>query len=164
MKSAIHALLLALLGLALSPAHAAGELDIERLATCQDSWLDWKNDPARGAKMGESLRANYVQKESDNGRYFAPKTPKTLLGFPLTQLYPDSIGMAVGFSAVVSGSFDATRRSVEKIAGKPLKDCESGEGMKTCQLELAPKKTILILGTGKGDKTTLVGCAYYYEK
>lgn len=164
MKSALPALLLILLGLTLSPAHAAGELDLERLATCQDSWLDWKSDQVRVARMGESLHANYVQKEDDNGRYFAPKAPTTLLGFPLTRLYPDSIGMAVGFSAVVTGSFDATRRGVEKIAGKPLKDCESGEGMKTCQLELAPKKTILILGTGKDDKTTLVGCAYYYEK
>jgi hypothetical protein len=60
--------LLALASLvALQPAKPV-ETAIERLATCQDSWRDWKDDPAQSKKVGE-------------------------------QVYPESVGMGVGFSA-----------------------------------------------------------------
>jgi hypothetical protein len=88
-----------------------------------------------------------------------------MFGQPVAQLYPASIGMAVGFSVVVNGGFDATRKNLEKALGKALKQCETSDGMKTCQLELAPKKTILLMSGDKaGSNSTLVGCAYYYEK
>jgi hypothetical protein len=145
------------------PARAADELNLERLAPCRDSWLEWKADQARAARMGQSLLANYTQKQGE--AYFVPKSAKTLLGMPVTRLYPDSIGMAVGFSVVVSGSFDATRKNLELAQGKALKQRESGEGVKSCQLELEPKKTIVLLSGDKaGSQSTLVGCAYYYEK
>jgi len=161
--SLIPLALAAALLLAALPARAADEPNLERLATCQDSWLDWKDNPALRNKFAEGIRAGYNPKEGT--AFFKPKSPKTVLGLPVTEVAPDSIGMAVGFSVVVSADFDTVKRGIETQVGKTLKNCDSAEGMKTCELELAPKKTIMLLAEGKGTaKSTLMGCAYYYEK
>ena len=35
----------------------------------------------------------------------------------------------------------------------------------TCELEIAAKKTVMLMADATGkEKTTLVGCFYYYEK
>ncbi|HEX4328694.1 MAG TPA: hypothetical protein VH105_17895 [Burkholderiales bacterium] len=165
MKSALNACLLALLGLTFLTAHAADTLDLDRLATCQESWQAWKTDQARMSSMGQSLNADYARKDADDGPYFAPKGAKTLLGMPVVQLYPASVGMGVGFSVVVGSGFEAGRASVEKAVGKPLKQCESSDGMKSCELELGPQKTVVIMAADKGGtRKTLVGCMYYYAK
>jgi hypothetical protein len=37
--------------------------------------------------------------------------------------------------------------------------------MHTCELKIAEKRTIMMLGDAAGkDKSTLVGCFYFYEK
>src|SRR5215469_9068495 len=66
---------------AVTPVRAAGNLSIERLATCQDSWLDWKNsDPVRLKKFAQSLQSDFVQKEKD--AFFVPKSKLTVAGLP----------------------------------------------------------------------------------
>lgn len=148
--------------LALATAHAA-EPGLDTLATCRDSWFDWKDDQARSAKFAENLRANYTYQQNRGG-FLVPKTPKTLLGLPVAQVYPESAGMAVGFSVLVNSGFETTKKAVEKTLGKPLKCDEKSDEMLGCELELGSKKTAFVMSEDKSSKSTLVGCYYFYEK
>jgi len=142
---------------------AVQDLTVERLATCQVSWLDAKDDPVRVKAFGDILMSAYLQK--DNQPYFVPKGKATVAGLPVLRLFPDSVGMGVGFSVVVQSDFDAAKKSVEKAAGVTLGDCEKGDGMRTCGHELGPKKTLTLMSSEDGkSQETLVGCYYYYEK
>ena len=98
---------------AVTPAGAADDLSIERLATCQDSWLDWKNrDPVQLRKFAESFQSNFLQKEKDP--FFVPKSNQTVAGLRVARVFPESIGMAVGFSVVVNANFDKTKTRLAK--------------------------------------------------
>ena len=73
--------------------------------------------------------------------------------------------MGLGFSLTVDASFDTARAAFEKLAGKTFKTCESGEGMKSCELAVAEKRTLMIVAGDNGtSKTTLLGCYYFYAK
>ena len=165
MKPAAAIRLAVVFSLALLPvttSHAAAEPSLDSMATCRDSWLDWKDDPTRGAKFTESLRANYKE---DRGGFLLPKAPKALLGLPVARVYPESAGMAVGFTVLVNSGFEVARKAVEKSLGKPLK-CDPGhpgDEIFGCELELGPKKTVMIATEDK-SKSTLIGCYYFYEK
>ena len=81
------------------------------------------------------------------------------------QVFPESVGMGVGFSVVVGASFDKTRTSLEHKIGKFLKKCETGDNMRMCELEIAEKKTIMLMAEDNvKSTTTLVGCYYFYAK
>ena len=162
--SAKLALAAALVFALTAPAGAADDAGIARMALCQDSWLDWQKagDPRLPA-LAAHFRAAYTQKEGDP--YFTPKTPATVLGFRVLQLYPGSVGMGVGLSVVVDAPFDKARAGLEHALGKPLKKCEASDGMKTCELEIAQQRTItLMTQDDPKTKSTLLGCYYYYEK
>ena len=46
-----------------------------------------------------------------------------------------------------------------------LKQCEVGDNMRTCSLELGEKKTIVLMAEDNPKSTTtLIGCYYFYEK
>ncbi len=153
---------LSLYGSAVLPAQKPA-IDLERLASCKDSWLDWKDDPVRGPAYAESIRAAFRQQ--DNEAFVVPISKMTAAGLPVTQVYPGSVGMAVGFSMIVDAPFDRAKKAFEQIIGKPIMKCETGEGMRTCELELGEKKTFTMLADSTGKiKTTLVGCFYFYEK
>jgi hypothetical protein len=128
-----------------SPACAADNLSIERLATCQDSWLDWKeSDPVQLKKFADSFRSDFLRKEKDS--FFVPKSNQTVVGLSVAQVFPESIGMAVGFSVVVNANFDSTKTSLAKKIGKSLSKCEPpSDNMRTCELEIGEKKTILLM-------------------
>src|SRR5262249_4090174 len=148
-----------------TPVAAADNLSIERLATCQDSWLDWKNsDPVRLKKFAESFRSDFLQKEKDP--FFVPKSNQTVAGLPVAQVFPESIGVAVGFSVVVNTNFDRTKTRNTKKIGKSFSRCEPpSDNMRTCELEIAAKKTILLMAEDNvKSKTTLFGCYYFYAK
>jgi len=150
---------------AVTPVRAAGNLSIERLATCQDSWLDWKNsDPVRLKKFAQSLQSDFVRKEKD--AFFVPKSNLTVAGLPVAQVFPESIGMAVGFSVVVNANFEMTKTSLAKKIGKSFSRCElPSDNMRTCELEIGVKKTILLMAEDNvKSKTTLFGCYYFYAK
>ena len=150
---------------AVTPAQATDNLSIERLATCQDSWLDWKSrDPVQLKKFVDSFQSDFLRKESDP--FFVPKSSQTVAGLPVAQVFPQSIGMAVGFSVVVNANFDKTRTSLERKIGKVLKKCDPpSDNMRTCELEIGEKKTILLMAEDNVKSTkTLFGCHYFYEK
>ena len=150
---------------AVTPACAADNLSIERLATCQDSWLDWKeSDPVQLRNFADSFQSDFLRKEKDP--FFVPKSNQTVAGLPVAQVFPDSIGMAVGFSVVVSANFDRTKTSLAKKIGKPLSKCEPpSDNMRTCELEIGEQKTILLMAEDNvKSTTTLFGCYYIYAK
>jgi hypothetical protein len=146
----------------LQPAQPVDDM-IERLAMCKDSWRDWKNDPAQARKVGELFNSTFVERAKDGS--FTPNAKVSVVGLPVLQVYPESVGMGVGFSAVLDASFDTAREHVEKAIGKALKDCETGDGMRTCGLEIAKERTITLMAVENDtQKRTLVGCYYFYEK
>jgi hypothetical protein len=148
----------------LFPAMAADDVGLTRLALCQDSWVDWqKSDPAKLNAFAARFRAQFTP--HDNDPYFLPKAKVSVLGMNVPQVFPESIGMAVGFSLTVDAKYDDARKAVEKALGKPLKDCEASDGMKTCALELAPQHDVTIMAEDSpAAHQTLIGCYYFYEK
>jgi len=161
-----HLILLVLLSAAApEPDPKVGEVDdmIERLATCQDSWRDWKDDPVQSKKMADLFNSTFVNPGKDGS--FTPKQKVLVVGLPVLQVYPESVGMGVGFSVVLDASFDDARAHAEKAIGKTLSQCENGDGMRTCGLEIAKERTITLLA-GEHDtrKRALLGCFYVYEK
>jgi len=152
------------LGILFTPAFAADDDALARMALCRDSWVEWqKSDPAKLKTFADSFHAQFTP--HDNDPYFLPKTKVSVLGFRLLQAFPGSVGMGVGFSLTVDATFDEARKAVEKALGKALQKCESGEDMRTCELELAPQRSVTLLAQDKpGARRTLIGCYYFYEK
>jgi len=144
-------------------AWATDDIHIERLATCQDSWIEWENEPSKQKDLSKDINSTFVEK--GNSGFLVPKSEKSVFGLKVVQLFPESIGMAVGFSVMVEGDFKTTRETLEKRLGKLFKKCETGDDMLSCELEIGEKKTILILAEEDGKNIkTLFGCFYYYEK
>ena len=158
-----HVALVALLStLALQPPSAVDNA-IERLATCQDSWRDWKDNPAQSKKVGDLFNSTFVNMATDGS--FTPNKKVSVVGLPVLLVYPETLGMGVGFSVVLEASFDTTREHVEKEIGKRLMDCDTSDGMRTCGLEIANERTItLMAGETDTRKRTLLGCYYFYAK
>ena len=157
--------ILAIFLVAVTPARATDNLGIERLATCQDSWLEWKSgDPAQLKKFTGSFQSDFVRKGSDP--FFVPKSSQTVAGLPLAQVFPESVGMGVGFSVMVNANFSKTKTNLEKKIGKSIKKCEPpSNNMRTCELEIGEKKTILLMAEDNPKSTTtLFGCYYFYAK
>ena len=164
MKRAFATWTFIVLDAAITPGWAADDAGIERMATCRDSWLDWnKSNPAQLKKFGDGFRADFSR--SGNDPFFVPKKEKRIAGLRVTQAFPDSVGMGVGFSATVEATFDKARQVFEKSLGKKLGKCEMGDGMRSCELGIADKRTFMLMAEDNSKSTTtLVGCFYYYEK
>jgi hypothetical protein len=150
-----------LVAIRVAPVQAADDL-IERLATCQDSWLDWKQDDARMRTFAKAFQSAFAEKD----RKWMAKSKIQVAGLPVLQAFPQNLGMGVGFSVIVDAPFDRARAAVEKIVGQPIATCDSADGMRTCELQIATKRSVTLLsGTDpKSPAQTLVGCYYYYEK
>jgi hypothetical protein len=148
---------------ALAPACAAGDQSLERMATCQDSWFDWQShDPARLKAFGDSFQAGFTKKDGEP--FLVPKTSTSVAGLRVVQVFPDSIGMGVGFSVTVDAPFDVARKNVERIVGKPLGKCETGDSMRSCELDIADKRSVTVMAGDPKGALTLIGCYYFYEK
>jgi hypothetical protein len=145
-------------------ASGADDPRVENLALCRDSWLDWKTtDPARLNSLGGFLRSAFAHKGND--AFLVPKSPMAIDGLKVMQVFPESVGMGVGFSALVDATFDVAKQALEQKLGKPLRQCEASDGMRTCQLPIAEQRTMMLMsGDPPNDKTTLIGCYYLYEK
>ncbi|HEY8947859.1 MAG TPA: hypothetical protein VIM56_03130 [Rhizomicrobium sp.] len=146
------------------PAWAADDPLVTRMLLCQESWLDWqKSAPTKLAAFGNRFRTEFAHKDSD--AFMTPKTPISFLGLRTAQVFPDSVGMGVGFSATIDAPFDPVRKAVEKALGKKLVHCEKSDGMNACELPIAEKRTVTLMAEDSPKATqTLVGCYYYYEK
>lgn len=146
------------------PAVAADDAGLTRMTLCQDSWIEWtKSAP----KTFEAFRGRFMDQfaHHDNNPYWLPKADVSVLGMPIAQAFPDSVGMGVGFSLTVDASYDKARAALEKALAKKLVHCEASDGMKSCELEVAPQRTItLMAGDSPKSQQTLIGCYYYYEK
>ena len=69
------------------------------------------------------------------------------------------------FHREIRTTFDVTRKAVEKALGKPLTKCDTGDDMRSCELEIAPQRTVMLMAEDKPGAThALVGCYYFYEK
>lgn len=158
-------LVVAMAWCAVTPGRAsATEADaaqLEKLATCQDSWLDWKDDARRTDQYMENFDNAFTR--IDDEAAFLPRHASAALGFPVTKVYPQSVGMGVGFSLQLAAPLQKVRDHVEKRVGKPLQ-CSTDEGMVSCAAELGEQKTLMLASEGSGtDESSLLGCYYYYE-
>jgi hypothetical protein len=146
------------------PALAADDAGLTRMALCQDSWVEWgKNDPARFKVFAEHIHAAFSPHGNDP--YMLPKASVSVLGLHVAQAFPESVGMGVGFSLTVDAPFGSARAAIEKALGKTLQKCEASDGMKNCELEIAPQRTVMLMAEDNPkSRQTLIGCYYYYEK
>jgi hypothetical protein len=164
LKTRALAGLLILAPLVAAPARAADNSAIERLATCQDSWFEWKSsDPARLQSFVSRFKADFSP-TGDGGAY-KPNSSLTVAGLPVAQVYPESVGMGVGFSLIVDVTFDTAKAALEKRLGKLMK-CEApSDNMRACELEIGEKKTVALMAEDNPKAAkTLIGCYYFYEK
>ena len=149
---------------AVASAWADDDVTLTRMATCQESWLDWQTkEPAQLKKFGDQLHSEFSQHGDD--AFVVPNANVSIAGLRVTQLFPNSVGMGVGLSVTVDAPFDKARQAIEKTVGKPLTKCETGDSMRTCGLEIAEKRTLMLMAEDSPKATTtLVGCYYFYEK
>ena len=143
-------------------AAAADDTQFQRLALCRDSWLDWKSDDAKMSALVDYFETRLVRDRKGAGG--SPKASTQVLGLPVIKVYPQSVGMGVGFSLVVDAEFSRARAAIEQQLGKPMA-CAASDGMRSCDLSVGAQRTaILMTGENGNAKTSLVGCYYYYEK
>lgn len=156
-------LLLTLL-IGVPPAWGAGDFRTEDLALCRGSWLDWKDaDAGKFDSFGAFLRSAFAPNGDDGS--LVPKSPIAIAGLRVTRVFPQNVGMGLGFSVLVDATFDVAKTALEQALGKPLHQCESGEGMRTCELPIAERRTVVLMSSDRpGAKTALVGCYYLYEE
>lgn len=157
------------LGISLSvfpafPISAAPDPALTRMALCRDSWLDWsRSEPAKF----EAFRGSFMRAFARHGddAYFVPRGPVSVAGLKVLDAYPQSVGMGVGFSLTVEATFERALAAVEKAAGRALGHCETGDGMRSCELAIAQKRTLMVMADDTPDgRRALIGCYYYYEK
>lgn len=150
--------------LVITPAWSDDDISLSHMLTCQDSWLDWqKSDPVRLQAFGQHLHGGFL--EHGNDAFVVPKSATAVVGLRLTQLFPNSVGMGVGFSATVAAKFDETKHRLEKTLGKNFAHCDTSDGMRSCELQIADKRTVMLLADDDPKSTsTLIGCYYFYEK
>jgi hypothetical protein len=146
-----------------STLHAADDETLVSLATCQESWTDWKQDPARGRAFRQKLESAF--RAQDREPFYLPLRPITLLVQPVARIYPDSVGMGVGFSVLASASFEAVKASMERQMGKPFDQCGTADGAKSCERKLSAKRTVILMEAGPPrTPQTLFGCYYFYAQ
>jgi len=144
-------------------AVAADDPTLQRLALCQDSWFEWKDDEARTKRYVADVERRFEPIPQGAGA-FRPKAPVHALGYSIAQLYPQSVGMGVGFSLIVQADFAQARAAIERQLGQPM-TCTASDGARACEIQLDDKKTALLMTGQNGTaKTSLVGCYYFYEK
>ena len=147
-----------------APAFAADDAPLTRMALCQDSWVEWTK---KDTKAFEAFRAHFLGEFARhyNDPYMLPKTNVSILGIQVAQGFPDSVGMGVGFSLTVDVPFDKARDAIEKALAKKLVHCENSDNMKSCELEVAPQRTVTLMADDSPkSRQTLIGCYYFYEK
>lgn len=134
------------------------------MALCRDSWFEWhKSAPARFVQFALHVRAH--ADPHGNDPYLVPRSAISVAGFKVIEVFPQSVGMGVGFSLTLEAGFDETRKAMEKDLGQPLQHCETSDNMHSCELRIAEQRTFMLMsGDDPKSKRTLIGCYYFYEK
>lgn len=143
-------------------AEAADDAPLEQLAACQQSWLDWKQDNAVAARFRDWFLPRFEQEPRTPA--WKPRQAFTVFGLPGVVVYPQSVGMALGFSVEVNADAATAQRAMEAAIGRPMK-CEKSEGAWACEMKLGERRTALTMteNGGRGPKT-LIGCYYFYQQ
>jgi len=141
-------------------AFAADDIVLQRLATCQDSWYDWKEGDPRMTQYTAYIASRLAQAD---GAAFTPTAPMTVFSMPVSLVFPQSVGTGVGFSMMVGGDIAQVRKRYEAQLGKPM-TCATSDGSPTCELQVSAKKTVILMSEGPRSRTTLAGCYYFYQK
>ena len=79
-----------LIGLVIAVASAWADEDVTlaRMATCQESWLDWQTkNPAQLKQFGDRLHAEFSQHGDD--AFVIPNANVSIAGLRVTQLFPE---------------------------------------------------------------------------
>lgn len=136
---------------------------LQKLATCEDSWYDLRRDAARMQAIGAALRAQFTPQ--DRNPAWKPNGPVSWLGAEVLELTPESVGMGLGFAVTLKSPLASVQPAYERQLGQALGRCEVGDGMRTCELKLADKRTaVLMAPLNKPELGTLVGCYYFYQQ
>ncbi len=115
-----------------------------------------KSDPVGLKKIADHIHTGVTP--HDNEPYSLPKADTSILGLHVMQVFPESVGMGVGFSVTVAAPFDKVRAALEKAIGKKLVHCEASDGMNSCDLSLSEKRNIKLIAEDENKAThTLVG-------
>ena len=166
MKHAVPTLVALALATLVQPVSASDDAAITRMALCRDSWIEWtKTDP----KTFEAFRGHVTSLFAPHGNdpYWLPKakTKVSVVGLNVSQLFPQSVGMGVGFSLTVDAPFDVAREAAKKVLGKTPEHCESSDGIKSCETAIGHQRTFMLMAeNGRKSRETLIGCYYFYEK
>jgi hypothetical protein len=143
--------------------NSADDAQLTRLASCADSWYDWSREqPQRLQGFAQAFGERFAQVPKEPA--FTPRAPLRLLGLPVLQAFPDSVGMGLGFSVRVKANFEDARLAMEKQLGRPM-TCERSDGMMACELPLGEKRTALLMTPlqGRDSQSSLLGCYYFYQ-
>ena len=125
--------------------------------------MDWGKSSPKADDFRKMFSTDF--KQTGGGAGFAPIKPMSILGNSVREVYPDSVGMGVGFSVLADGEFDTVKASLEKQVGKPIAKCSKEGDSRSCEYTFAEKKTLLLMEGGRGKNAkTLFGCYYFYAK
>ena len=125
--------------------------------------MDWGKSSPKFDDFRKMFSTDFKQK--GGGANFAPTKPLSILGYSLTEVYPESVGMGVGFSVLVDAEFDKVKASLEAQVGKTIGECSKEGDSRSCEHTIADKKTLLLIEGGRGKNAkTLFGCYYFYAK
>lgn len=164
-RSLAAAALCAAAALQIAPLAQAAEPEdtLTRLASCQESWYDMRNDAERVQRIGALLREHF--EPQDRSPSWKPRRPMKWLGHEVLELTPQSVGMGLGFGVTVKARLSAVRPAFEKAVGRPVGNCDKGDGMSMCSVEIAAKRTAMMVGPADSpDRGTLLGCYYFYQQ
>lgn len=73
------------------PTWAADDPQVQRLATCQDAWNDWKEGDPRLKQFVAWFESRL--RRNDDGAAFTPKSPLSAFGLPVNR--PGNLGGAL---------------------------------------------------------------------
>jgi len=125
--------------------------------------MDWDKSSPKVDDFRKMFSVDFKQKGGGAG--FAPGKPMSILGHSVSEVYPESVGMGVGFSVLVDAEFDKVKASLEKQVSKPIAKCSKEGDSRSCEYAFAEKKTLLLMEGGRGKNAkTLFGCYYFYAK
>lgn len=158
---AVFAVTLSTSAVAAPPVGNTDGAAFQRLAMCQDAWVDWKGDNARMTAYVDRFKTRFTRAAGESA--FVPVAPVKVLGFPVVKVYPQSLGTSVGFSLVLDAPLAKVRAELERATGKTL-ECSESEGTLYCGAPLDDGKTLTLSSGDHGQaRQSLLGCAYHYE-